>query len=561
MFKLASKIQRYFPSLAVVSILALSLGWNSCVEANLCKYEEHISTIVALTSCAVLLFQRKVRVERKPMILALCMLVWCTICNIVNKSYVWRDVSFALAMLAFFVISSKVSIKTWTNIIACFTCVLSVLAFLQLRGMYMPMVIFDNNAGWAAAMSLGSICLSVSFLGAKNSKWLLAVGLFFLIVVAYNLFVMSRSGFLAFIVGQSFLLLSKNRLSGLLQLSFLCMVFVVGACILYNRNKDSADGRKLIYQTCLSLCRESPIIGHGSEAIASCYMSEQATILAKRNDERQAWLAGDVNYAFNEPLSLTIRYGAVGLVLVVFLFCSLLRSVKKSSRRKMLAMMLSFGVMAMFSYPTAYRYVCFLLIGEVSCCLHHGDRQGFSLKLRETIPFVATLLLLAFCEVIALSNECKWEKAFRSYEEGKIDEAIRQYAALLPHLQTNGYFCYNYAVLLNEIGDYTKSDSVLHLAKRHLRNYDTELLEGDNALSLKDFVEARKHFTIAHNMVPVRFMPLYGLLQTALQQGDAQSAKNYARTICRKPIKVLSPEIHDIKLDATRTLHKIEEKP
>lgn len=558
MFKLASKIQRNFPSLAVVSILALSLGWNSCLGANFCRYEDHCSSIVALISCAVVLFHRKVKIERKPLILALCMLVWCTICNIVNKSYVWRDVSFALAMLAFFIVSSKVSIKTWTNIIACFTCVLSVLAFLQLRGMYMPMVLFDNNAGWAAAMSLGSVCLSVSLFRTKNSKWLLVVGLFFLIVVAYNLFVMSRSGFLAFIVGQSYLLLSKSRLSGLLQLSFLCIVFVVGACVLYNRNKDSADGRKLIYQTCLSLCRESPIIGHGSEAIASCYMSAQATILTKRNDERQAWLASDVNYAFNEPLSLTVRYGAVGLVLVVCFFCSLLKSVKESSRKEMLAIIFSFGVMAMFSYPTVYRYICFLLVGEFSSCLVRTDNRCFSLNLRVIILFVAILLFLALCEVMALSNECKWGKAFRSYEEGSIDEVVRQYAALLPHIQDNGYFCYNYAVLLNETGDFTKSDSVLHLAERHLRNYDTELLEGDNALSLKNFVEARKHFTIAHNMVPVRFMPLYGLFQTALLQGDMQSAKSYARTICRKPVKVFSPEIYDIKLDAKRVLLKMK---
>ncbi len=560
MFKLASQIQHYIPSLVVAFILLLSLGWNGCLGANFCKYEEHYSSIIAFISCAFVLFQGKVRIERKLLAFAVGMLVWCTIGNIVNKSNVWRDVSFALAMVAFFIVSSKVGAKAWTNIIAGLTCALSVFAFLQLRGMYLPMVLFDNNAGWAAAMCLGSICMTVSFLGTKKPKWLLVVGLLFLIVVAYNLFVMSRSGFLAFIVGQGYLLF-KNRLPGLLQLSLLFIVFAIVAYALYNRNKDSADGRILIYQTCLSLCREAPIVGHGSEAIASCYMVAQANVLAKRKDDRQAWLASDVNYAFNEPLSFTVCYGAVGLLLVACFFCLLLKSVKESQRRDLFAMMLSFGVMAMFSYPTAYRYICFLLVGEFSCCLPHRDNQCFSLNLRVTILFVATLLLLSFCEVIALFNGYKWEKAYRCYEEGNIVVASRQYAALLSHLQANGYFCYNYAVLLNEAGDYIKSDSVLHLSERHLRNYDTELLAGDNALSLKNFVEARERFTVAHKMVPVRFMPLYGLLQTALQQGNVHSAKNYARTICCKPVKVHSLEIQDVKLDAKRILLKIEERP
>lgn len=46
MFKLASKIQHYIPSLVVAFILLLSLGWNGCLGgANLCKYEEHYQDV------------------------------------------------------------------------------------------------------------------------------------------------------------------------------------------------------------------------------------------------------------------------------------------------------------------------------------------------------------------------------------------------------------------------------------------------------------------------------------------------------------------------------------
>lgn len=106
------------------------------------------------------------------------------------------------------------------------------------------------------------------------------------------------------------------------------------------------------------------------------------------------------------------------------------------------------------------------------------------------------------------------------------------------------------------MGIYAKSDSVLHLAEHHLNNYDTELLAADNALSLNRFADARKHFIYAHNMLPVRFMPLYGLMQCALQQGDTLSAEHMARAICGKAVKVSSSEVTAIQQEAKCLLQK-----
>lgn len=55
-------------------------------------------------------------------------------------------------------------------------------------------------------------------------------------------------------------------------------------------------------------------------------------------------------------------------------------------------------------------------------------------------------------------------------------------------------------------------------------------------------------------MVPNRFMPLYGLMQTYMQKGDTIQARNIAKQIVVKKIKVESNEVEMIKNEAQKLL-------
>ena len=81
-------------------------------------------------------------------------------------------------------------------------------------------------------------------------------------------------------------------------------------------------------------------------------------------------------------------------------------------------------------------------------------------------------------------------------------------------------------------------------------NYDTEMLAGDNALSLHEWNEAYHHFQLAHDMVPVRFMPLFGTMQTHLMKGDTLQAINIAKRLIRKPAKVENGDLQFIRNEA-----------
>lgn len=61
-------------------------------------------------------------------------------------------------------------------------------------------------------------------------------------------------------------------------------------------------------------------------------------------------------------------------------------------------------------------------------------------------------------------------------------------------------------------------------------------------------------------MVPIRFMPLYGLMQTYMQKGDTVRAQSIAKQIVVKKIKVNSTEVEMIKCEAKKILGQCKGK-
>ncbi len=545
----------------VIATLLLSIGWQDAACMNFCKYNVHFGYLSVYVSCVILMLRKSVFVPKGLLGFAIVLFLWCSVCNIKSHCRLVDDGQYIFALVAFCMVSSQLTTDVWRRLTACFTVVIAFLCLLQLTGVFGEIPLFDNNAGWAAALCLGSVSVSTLSFERKGLSLHFCVGVAVLLVIACCLYAVSRSGLLAFVVSQFCLLVHLKNVA-FLKVLVLCVLICFGGVWLYNRNRDSADGRKLIYRTCWSLCKKSPVAGYGAEAIAAHYMLQQAKVLRSENDKRCSWLASDVNHAFNEPLNLVLRYGFVGLLLVcMFLAYCFMRSVNEAYWREGFCVTVAYSVTGLFSYPSAYPYVCFLLAGSFSQLFSRNFAASVALRLRGKAVLAALLFLAIYIEGNSLRYGLAWKESNDFCENGNVQEGLHRYEELLPSMQTNGRFLYNYAVHLNSCQRYVESSDVLKLAEHHLCTYDTEMLAGDNALSLDRYDLAMRHFAMAHLMVPVRFMPLYGLLQTAMQKGDSLSAKSYAQTICRKPVKVFSSEIHDIKLDAKSVLYKLERKP
>lgn len=134
------------------------------------------------------------------------------------------------------------------------------------------------------------------------------------------------------------------------------------------------------------------------------------------------------------------------------------------------------------------------------------------------------------------------------------EQAVKTYPRYQKDLQEDTDVGYVYAAALNFCGRHSESVSVLQSLQGRLQNYDTELLAGDDELTLGHWASAQKHFETAHHMVPIRFMPLYGLMQAYQGQGNISQAKYVARIILSKPVKVPSEDVRFVKEEARKLL-------
>lgn len=117
---------------------------------------------------------------------------------------------------------------------------------------------------------------------------------------------------------------------------------------------------------------------------------------------------------------------------------------------------------------------------------------------------------------------------------------------------------YEEAASLNLNGRYHESDSVLITCQKYFNNYDTELLAADNALQQEKYKQAIPHLVMAHNMIPNRFYPLYGLM-LCYEEVFPSKAYCVAQEIRQKEIKVPSPDVDMIRAEAASYIK--ENKP
>lgn len=321
---------------------------------------------------------------------------------------------------------------------------------------------------------------------------------------------------------------------------------------LYQRNPASVQGRFLTYQVMLNMITQRPWCGWGTEAIPAHYMAAQANFLQQApNMHHYAWLANDVVRPFNEMLSTLLCYGVIGILLMALALFLVWKNSSISSRARLLPLLIAWITLGTCSYPSYYPYALFLLVG--GCGVNCSTSASFSILSKLKIPLLAFALLGVFASVYQVKQANTQEVLLNKYTQ-----ATNSVESPLPPsaLKHDVDLLYALAVIFNLDGQPQKSQQLLTQLRGHLQNYDTELLAGDNALTLHQYVKAVQHFNLAHSMVPVRFMPLYGLMQTHLQQGDTLKACMVAHDIVNKRIKVKSADVADIKTEAQILLKK-----
>ena len=81
-----------------------------------------------------------------------------------------------------------------------------------------------------------------------------------------------------------------------------------------------------------------------------------------------------------------------------------------------------------------------------------------------------------------------------------------------------------------------------------------ELIQTGACIELNLLDKAEKYLEKAKMMCPIRFMPIYELMKLYQINGEEEKAKQMAKEIIKKPIKISSYKVNQIKEEARKLL-------
>lgn len=385
---------------------------------------------------------------------------------------------------------------------------------------------FDNPAGFVALLSVGlPFCFSFS-VRYKTVSW---------VALSLILFAITFSGSRAGIISVLFLTLYYIfiRFKTIILLKrkiFITISFItlssVSLCLFFIK-QDSATGRILIWQNSYRMIIENPLWGSGKNSFKANYMLYQAQYFSENPESRYILLADNVARPFNEYLSFTIEFGLVGLLLLMGTVLILFRFVPRhySPYYGVVIVILIFSC---FSYPLYYPLV--LLIGIYSLsCISNSIPPIIHLFRGYLFRICLSLLLLSgiYFNVSSIWFELQWKELIHIFSLGNGTEIIKDYKKLYDKWNGNPYFLYNYGVLLNNLQMFDDSNVILHECEKYFNDYDVQLLLATNYYRMQKYEDSKKHYFMASNMCPNRFIPLFQLMKIYELQHETDKLKKW----------------------------------
>lgn len=439
-----------------------------------------------------------------------------------------------------------------TGILAVWGIVQFVLAVIHHQPLHTAVVgSFDNTAGLALALSL-SLPVGAGLLSLSESSPLqrycihVALG----VILLALLLSASRTAWLSALCTGVYVYSlrekKKRRWIGL----FLAVTFLsVG--LLYLFKQDSADGRSYIALCTEQLIADAPWWGHGRYGFSAGYMACQAEYLSEHPDSRFAWLADNVRHPFNEWLYLIVRYGIIGIMLLIGILLTLLPGIRhelRSRRILPIGLLVALFPFTLFSYPMQYPLAWVTLTLAVAS-LARLTRSVCHLSVRWVFPAFSLLLACASVPLFyrTIHAELEWHDVTSRSLAGQTRYVLPRYEALYSTLRHSPHFLYNYAAELNYIGEYCRSQQVLDECMCRMDDYDTRLLAASNHEHMDNYELCELHLRKASAMCPVRFVPLYRLAKLYQTMGRHEELHSLARQIMDKEVKVPSRRVTEIK--------------
>jgi len=465
----------------------------------------------------------------------------------------------------------------------------------------------SNNAAsnpqthlWQSIIRLIAIATIISILlvlpaSRSRAAWLaVAVSSFYLIAIRYRLYSRAKTYF-------------DTRTKKIFLLTISVVLLTVVGAGLYLMKRGSADGRMLIWKVSMNMIMERPVFGYGFDQFKAHYMDGQAAYFEQNPDSEETMVAGDNNYAFNEPIQSMVEDGLIGMLLLGAIIWLVFLVKYKTEQSKNVeqewtthnntrlpiqpdqipideteqnwrllvisrAVILSVLAFGLFSYPSQILPIKICLVLALAIAAGIFGRKVNTVRFhpilsktaRFTIKFILTVLSIGLLWVATERIQyiqtawSDWKNAFDLYNMGLYKDCLDDYKKAYPVLKTNGDFLTNYGKALSMAEKHPEAVIVLHQAAKHYPNTVVYTALGDSYKKLGQTAQAEQAYLHAWHMDPSRFYPKYLLAKLYDETGQHEKAAATAKELLAKEVKIESSAIKEIQEEMRKIIDKQE---
>ncbi|MBO4660409.1 MAG: O-antigen ligase family protein, partial [Prevotella sp.] len=331
---------------------------------------------------------------------------------------------------------------------------------------------------------------------------------------------------------------------------------VLLAVVLYvfSVKQESTGGRQFILERTWELIEERPLIGYGWHGFEREYMVQQADYFRQHPNSPAAWYADEISHPLNEFLYLWVDFGITAPILLLLLFAIPYYTYHRKKDMLLGQMTLPLTVVLVFSmtsYPFLYP-LPWVVVALTYIVMMRKPISRLKQRYRKTVTVTSIGICIAglTLTIWEMTREHEWAKLNRGVERHYTAAVIDRYDRLSGHYSCNPRFLYSYMVAQYKVSRLDEATNTYHQLRQYADTYDMELLAGDTYRHKQLYAKALQHYETAMWMCPVRFAPLEGMMQTYRDSGDLLRADSIAQIILAKPVKVLSPQVEEIKRKA-----------
>lgn len=439
-------------------------------------------------------------------------------------------------------------------------CLLQITGVIRNDSLFNAVADFDNPAGIASSLCC-TFPFSLMLSHQKKISTILAI-IIYSIDGLFLFLIQSRTGLMALGTSGLFLLLYtlkglKTRTKWLYLLFLLFLIETFSVFFLFRNKVASTNGRKVIYNTCVRMIADRPILGYGPDGFGKYYMHWQADYLKTINDQNIIMLSDNITHPLSELLLITVNYGLVGLFVVVGLivYTVVLSQKREEHIRTLLFMFLcNICILSLFSYPFRYPMTTIALIFFVSILF----KDRLEMSKRDHNRFISIIILII--SILSFLFVVRWYKAQVYWKEmievfNSCNEFKEDYLHLTDKmLGNNPRYLYSRAVVNFYAGDYNSSLTYAEKSAEKLSSYDSELLIGNILQKLESNMDAEIHYREASNMCPSKITPLYRLFRLYDEERDTVKMIKIGHEILDMPVKVSSHDTRAMRFDVRRKL-------